>query len=340
MSDFDLLQYQSQAVSELAGIIHTDKIPNALLFSGPANTGRKQAAFLFAKGCNCLENQDTGCSTCRSCIKIDKGAHPDILSIGPEEGKKNISIAQIRKIGLAIASRPNEAKYRMVLILNADMMNLQAQNALLKMLEEPPEKTFFILIADQVSSLLPTIISRCRKFRFRPLTDRQIENLIINKLGTDRELACIAAGTAGSDLEKAMSFLESDSSSSTIPWVEKRKKILGIFVQILDGRPSENTVKALTLSRLLSLVPTDVENNLAILRTFIRDIMIFRFSPEKIVNLDFSGTFSDIVQVSSQQTVSAWIEELFETEKRIRANSALRLALDRFFLKIAMDTGK
>ncbi len=340
MSDFDLLQYQSQVVSELAGIIHTNRIPNALLFSGPENTGKKQAAFLFAKGCNCLENQDTGCFRCRSCRKIDTGTHPDILTIGPEKDKKNINIAQIRQTGFVIASRPNEGRYRMVLILNADLMNLQAQNALLKMLEEPPEKTFFILIADKVSSLLPTIISRCRKFRFRPMTNTQMEAFIINELNAETGLARIAAGTAGSDIKKALSFFEKDKSSSTIPWFEKRKKILDIFVQMLGPGISENTVKALTLSRVLSLVPADVQDNLAILKTFIRDIMIFRFNPEKIVNLDFSGAFSDIVQGTSQQTVSRWIEDLFETERRIRANSALRLTLDRFFLKIAMDTGK
>ena len=123
------------------------------------------------------------------------------------------------------------------------------------------------------------------------MTNTQMEAFIINELNAETGLARIAAGTAGSDIKKALSFFEKDKSSITIPWFEKRKKILDLFVQMLGPGISENTVKALTLSRVLSLVPADAQDNLAILKTFIRDIMIFRFNPEKIVNLDFSGAF-------------------------------------------------
>ena len=147
MSESDQLQYQARAFLELTHIIQTQKIPNSLLFYGNENTKRKKAAFFFAKGCNCLKKRDIPCNDCKSCRKIDGKTHPDILIIDLEKEKKIVSISQIRKMGLAIASKPNEARFRMVLILNADKMNPQAQNALLKMLEEPPGKTFFILIA-------------------------------------------------------------------------------------------------------------------------------------------------------------------------------------------------
>ncbi len=168
MTVIDQMQYQIKVVSELTHIIQTKRIPNALLFNGNDNTGRKEAAFLFAKGINCLNKVKPFCNNCRSCRKINEHSHPDIFCIKLPKDKKIISISRIRKIGSAISAKPNEAEFRMILIQNAELMNIQAQNALLKMLEEPPEKTFFILITDKVSLLTPTIISRCRKIRFKP----------------------------------------------------------------------------------------------------------------------------------------------------------------------------
>ncbi|MCP4722681.1 MAG: DNA polymerase III subunit delta', partial [Desulfobacteraceae bacterium] len=172
MSDFDQKTAIShtmseQTISELNFIIQADRIPNALLFSGEKSTGKKERAFEFAKAANCRDTTRP-CNNCLSCKKINAGMHPDIIQVSLAEKKKMISISQIREIGLLISSKPNEAHKRMVLILDADKMNVQAQNALLKVLEEPPENTFFILTATQLAPLLPTILSRCRQIRFFP----------------------------------------------------------------------------------------------------------------------------------------------------------------------------
>ena len=338
MSDSDQLQYQVRAFHELTHIIQTQKIPNSLLFYGNENTKREDAAFFFAKGCNCLEKMDIPCNNCKSCRKIDKKTHPDILTIDLEKEKKIISISQIRKMGLTIASKPNEARFRMVLILNAEKMNTQAQNALLKMLEEPPEKTFFILIAQKTSPLLPTIISRCSKIRFEPLSYKHIEQNLIDKFNIDRQMAHIASRTADADLEKAFMYLNLnlDDTADSIDWIQKRKYLLKALVNIILTDTSSCISKGLMLSQKICLDPDQFDNTFAIMKTFFRDLMIFRYNGEKIVNLDFSDTFKDISLKIKSTVFNEWLENLFETQKRIAANSSPRLVLDRFFLKIAL----
>ncbi|MFA5906912.1 MAG: DNA polymerase III subunit, partial [Desulfobacula sp.] len=237
-SDFDQMQYQSEAFLELTHIIRTRAIPNALLFHGHENTGRKEAALIFAKGCNCKGGVGLFCSTCPSCHKIDNNSHPDMIFIDLPAGKNIITISLIRELGNILSSRPNEAKFRMVLISNADAMNVQAQNALLKMLEEPPENTFFILLAVKTDLLLPTIISRCRKIRFKPLSSKVIAKRLISKFQTDPELARIISEAVGSDFKKILTNLnllgEKDSSEEERgDWAKKRKWLLDTLIDIL-----------------------------------------------------------------------------------------------------------
>ncbi len=339
MSDFDQLQYQAQAFHELTNIIQTQKIPNSLLFYGNNNSKREAAAFFFAKGCNCLKEGKLPCNKCRSCRKIDENTHPDILIIDLEKDKKTISISQIRKLGSNLASRPNEARFRMVLILNAEKMNPQAQNSLLKMLEKPPENTFFILIAQKTAALLPTINSRCSKIRFQPLPCRQIEQTLIDEFRIDRQMAYIASRTSDFDLEKAKMYLDLDADNSTRDacWIQKRKYLLESLANIILTDTSSSISKSLMLSQKICLDTDMFDSTIEIMKTFFRDLTIFRYRDEKIINLDFYNTLKNINSKIKSNFYIKWLENLFETQKRIAANSSPRLVLDRFFLKIALD---
>ncbi|MCK5836670.1 MAG: DNA polymerase III subunit delta' [Desulfobacula sp.] len=344
MSDFDHLQYQATVLLELNHIIQTKKIPNAFLFLGSENTGRKEAAYLFAKGCNCLSGMDRACNHCTSCRKIDAKSHPDILCLTLQKGKKSISISQIREMGVTLSSRPNEARFRMVLILTADLMNRQAQNALLKMLEEPPDRTFFILVAHKVSTLLPTIVSRCRKIRFKPLTDTVIEHHLIDHFNIDKPLAHIASRTADADLKRAMMYAniadaDIDDEQKKVDWIKRRLWVLDTLASIIRTETAIGISKGLMLSQRLSRDPDLMPDTMAILITFFRDLMIFKLHSKKIINLDFFDTFADINQRVPTHKFLEWIKTLYETEKRVTSNSTLRLTLDRFFLKIVTNKG-
>ncbi len=339
-SDFDQMQYQSEAFLELTHILQTRKIPNAFLFSGHENTGRKEAALIFAKGCNCRGTTGLFCNACPSCRKIDNSSHPDMIFIDPPAGKNIIPISLIRELGSTLSSRPNEAKFRMVLISKADAMNVQAQNALLKMLEEPPENTFFILMAVRTDLLLSTIISRCRKIRFKPLSSKIIANRLVSEFQIDPELAHIVSETVDSDFIKILACLNLISekgpcNKNGFSWVKRRKWLLEALIDIIkNGR--DDISKGFMLSQKLSQEPGFINDAAAIMKTFFRDLMIFDFLPEKIVNLDFFDSFSHISQIVHKDCFFQWLKCLYESERKIEANCTLRLILDSFFLMIAV----
>jgi DNA polymerase-3 subunit delta' len=344
MPDFDQKTAISQTISEqtlseLNFIIQTDQIPNALLFSGKRNTGKRQQALEFAKGCNCKDTTQQPCNRCVSCKKITAGMHPDIIQVSLSEKKKMISVSQIREIGLLISGKPNEARKRMVLILDADKMNVQAQNALLKVLEEPPQNTFFILTATQLPPLLPTILSRCRQIRFSPPSCREIQQTLVNTYGIEPEKAAIAAKTAGSDLNKALIFLNlglTETQPGQMDWQKLRTWIIKEIIDLVSPGNESNIRKGLMLSQKLSMYPDTIFEALTIIKMVLRDFCIFKYSPERIVNLDFFDAFKDIGQMHAYNTFLEWIKELHETEKRLMSNSSIRLTLDRFFLTLSI----
>ena len=339
MSEFDQKIAISQIGSELDYIIQAAKIPNALLFSGKNNTGKIERAFEFAKTCNCIADTKRPCNNCLPCKKINAGMHPDIIQVSLSEKKKMISISQIREIGLILSAKPNEAKKRMVLIKDADKMNAQAQNALLKILEEPPGNTFFILTATQIPPLLSTIISRCRQFRFFPPSCHETQETLVHQYGIDPKKAYITSRTAGADLTKALMFLNLDADGKEITgkdWQKQRTWIIQEIIGLVTAQNVATGHRGLMLSQKLSMDPDTVLEAMTIIKMVLRDLCVFKYSPEKIVNLDFFDTFKDISQMHVYNTFLGWVKDLHETERRLASNSSIRLTLDRFFLKLSM----
>jgi len=325
---------RSEPSYQLRQMILTGKIPNALLFYGAQGTGKKEAAMEFVKSCNC-SGKTVPCNLCISCKKINTGMHPDMIFLEPENNKKNISIAQIRDVSRRISARANEADYRMVCILGAGRMNIQAQNGLLKVLEEPPAQTFFMLLATETAPLLPTILSRCRKFRFCPASPLRIAQILTDRHGVPETLARIISGTAGPDLDLALKYA-GKSDSPGPEWMAFRQWLIRSMVDLVTG-PGQNRIgRGLALSQKLSGDPKLLLYALAIVRTVLRDLCVLKYT-EQIVNLDFFDIFKDISQTHVYPTFLEWMTAFCETEKRLDSNSGQRLALDRFFLELSLS---
>ncbi|MEE1330158.1 MAG: hypothetical protein U0K18_03020, partial [Acutalibacteraceae bacterium] len=130
------------------------------IIEGDSGLGKHTLTKFIAKAAVC-DVEDAPCGVCKNCHLADISSHPDISVTAPEDGKKNISVAQIRSLRNETFVKPHMAKRRVFIIDFADTMNEQSQNALLKVLEEPPGNTFFLLIAESKAALLDTILSRC-----------------------------------------------------------------------------------------------------------------------------------------------------------------------------------
>ncbi len=259
--------------------------------------------------------------------------HPDMVFISPEENKRNITIAQIREMGQIIAVRPNEADHRMICIQQAQLMNHQAQNSLLKVLEEPPEHTFFILVADEIAPLLPTILSRCHKIRFTAHSPESVRKRLCAG-GIDPELARLIALTQGPDLSRALDCAQ-NGGPWKVQWPEFRQWLIQTVTDIILGPSWAGVAQSLDLSRKLTSDPQRLASARAVIRTVLRDLCVFRYRPDKIVNLDFFDRFKDISQKHMYMTFLEWLTAFTQIEQRLDANSGPRLALDTFFLELS-----
>ena len=151
----------------LTAAIESGRLPHAILIEGDKGTGRHTLAAFTARAAVC-EGENKPCGECRGCRLEHAGTHPDIWTVAPEDGKKNITVAQIRSLRSEAYVKPHMSARRVFIIDMADTMNEQAQNALLKVLEEPPGSVLFILIAENKAALLDTVISRCTVLSLSP----------------------------------------------------------------------------------------------------------------------------------------------------------------------------
>lgn len=191
----------SANIDGLMRSVKAGRIVHAVLFTGPRGTGKRTAARRVAQALLC-SGEDKPCGICPECKQFLAGSHPDMHTLATEE--RSISVDTIRDLREELALRPFEGGRHVVIIEQAEKMTTQAQNALLKTLEEPIGEVVFLLITDQPGVMLPTIISRCQRLRFAPidmdacaqaLAERGIEPI------RARMLAGFSQGSVGRALE-------------------------------------------------------------------------------------------------------------------------------------------
>ena len=213
----------------LSRALLSNRVPHAYLFSGPHGVGKEALAIEFTKALFCTSQEKRPCNICSNCTRIARFQHPDFMFLFPMTGddieEQNkvlqsvatnpyarkqpwaaplISIDAVRQLRKTSKLKPLEGK-RMVVIAQADKMNIQAANAILKILEEPPDSMHLVLTTSQPSKLLPTILSRCQEIRLGPLRAENIESALVEREGLKGEearlLSLAAQGSYGRALE-------------------------------------------------------------------------------------------------------------------------------------------
>jgi DNA polymerase-3 subunit delta' len=173
-------------------------LPPSLLFAGPSGVGKRKTALALAQALNCLAPRDgDACGACTACTRIARGVHPDVSVVEPVETGV-IRIDQVRVFIERATYRPFEGNRRVVIIDDADTLMDQAQNALLKTLEEPSASSVFVLVSSRPDILLPTVRSRCPQLRFRPLSPADIAAALVAGGMAEREARAISATANGS----------------------------------------------------------------------------------------------------------------------------------------------
>jgi DNA polymerase-3 subunit delta' len=194
--------------------IGENRIPHAILIEGDYGTGKHTLAKYIATAAVC-KSDHIPCFACNECHLAEINSHPDITFIKAEDGKKNISVSQIRDLRTNAFIKPHQANKRVFIIDGADTLNEQAQNALLKVLEEPPKTVMFILIAENKVSLLDTIISRCVTLSLTTPEFSVALNHLKSKTNFAENLITDALTSEKNNIGKALNLLNGKASSKT-----------------------------------------------------------------------------------------------------------------------------
>jgi DNA polymerase III subunit delta' len=232
---FELIIGQSRAKTIFSRALQNHRVPHAYIFTGLYGVGKEAMALELAKALFCKADKDKPCQQCPACRQAQHFNHPDLIYFFPIQKSADekdvreildqvskdpysrkskgtnpsIGIDQIREIRKTSALKPL-GKNRVVVIAEAEKMTLQASNSLLKILEEPPTNTYFILTSSHPSALLSTIISRCQQVRFSLLTDKEIESALVQRQNIDPEQARLVAGISQGSYRKAVEWLDED----------------------------------------------------------------------------------------------------------------------------------
>ncbi len=308
--------------------------------------GKQAAALALAMACNC-QGQTSGfkaddqsgqnsvyppgksnrmriesCGACKSCKKIAAGNHPDIIRVQPSGSF--IKIEQIRALLHTLSMKPYEAKTRVVIVSEAQCMNASASNALLKLLEEPPECSMLVLIATRKSDLLPTIVSRCQSVKFNRISKEYIASWLATERGLEPQAAEILAVMANGSLDKAQMMIKDN-------WLRRRKWVLAEMNRLA----LQPMARLLALAEKLSQEKATLAENLEIIKVWFRDMIINRYDTDKIINQDVA----DQIRIASQQMdmtkLLSKVDAVQKAQNRLTANTNLRLSMERLLIQLA-----
>ncbi len=296
---------------------------HAYLFSGRDGVGKKLVARRFACLLNCPDRHNDLNDACPVCKRIIEGKHPDVREELPEKGM--IRIEKVRAIHSSFRFAPIEARYRVVIIDDAHLMNHAAQNAILKTLEEPPNFAVLILISSKPSLLLSTVRSRCRRIRFGSVPVEFVATILERKglpQGRARILAAMSCGSVGRALE-----MEHGN------FMKLRDQVVAAFCD-----PEALGVRgALELSAAISTDRPTAIQAIEIACTWIRDVLMEQINEHEIekVNVDLLDRIAEAAQHQSSEQLVLVYEELVKAAELVEAdiNVNRNLTTDVLLLK-------
>ena len=205
MSSFKDVVGHKNIIKYISSAVQADAVSHAYILNGERGSGKRLLANLFAMSLQCQNRAEDGeaCGKCQSCKQAQSGNQPDIIKVTHEK-PNTISVDDIRtQVNNDIVIKPYSSKYKIYIIPEADLMSAQAQNALLKTIEEPPEYAVIMLLTSNIDSLLPTIRSRCVRLDLKVVDDSLVKEYLMEHLQVPDYQAEIDASYAQGSIGKA-----------------------------------------------------------------------------------------------------------------------------------------
>ncbi len=328
MNGFNAIIGNDLIKDQLKSAIKTKAIRHAYMLTGEKGMGKKTLAEAFLLELFCEETDDSRrpCLSCPQCKKILSGNHPDVIYIRHEKPAV-ISVDEIREQLMDTTDiKPYLGKYKVYVIPDADKMTPQAQNAVLKTLEEPPAYVIILMLVNDDRSLLDTVRSRVIKESLRPLTDNAVREYLQENLGASGEMAEICVAFSKGNLGRAISLYQSDTFAD---WYQRIMKI------IRNLRNMDSTDLRVEIGKLQSECP-DLLEALDLIELWYRDLTMFMVTKD-LNALVFKGerkALMNMASLSSYNGVQDVMEGIEVCRERLKAKVNPELSLELLFLRM------
>lgn len=315
----DIIKYIENAVSE-------GKVSHAYILNGERGAGKKMLASLFAATLLCEKGGPDPCNVCHSCRQAESGNHPDIIRVQHEK-PNTISVDDIRQqVNNDIQIKPYQGAYKIYIIAEADLMSVQAQNALLKTIEEPPEYAVIFLLTENAEVLLPTITSRCVMLKLRNIKDTLIKKYLMETMEVPDYKADVCTAFAQGNMGRAILLANSEHFN------EIRDEAVQLL-KYIDEMELNEIVKAI---KRINTFKLEVNDYLDIIMIWYRDVLLYKATKDitTVVFKDQIKYIKERAKKSSYEGIELIIESLEKAKTRLKANVNFDLVMELLLLTI------
>lgn len=324
MNSFDEIIGHEKVKEHLRNAVKLNKISHACIINGMQGSGKNMIADIFSKTLQCEKGGDTPCNGCHSCIQAESGNHPDIIRITHEK-PTSIGVEDVRgQLVGDIQIRPYSGRYKIYIIDDADKMTVQAQNAILKTIEEPPEYGIIMLLTENADALLPTILSRCVRLDLTPVQDSLIKEHLMQKFGIPEYDARFAAAFARGCVGRAEAVINSEVFAGI------KENALHMLKYVSDMTVGEliNSVKSINDYK------GNINDYLDLLAMWYRDVLLFKSTNDAnlLIFKDELKTIRGQASVSSYEGIQTVLTSIDKAKKRLNANVSFELVMELLFL--------
>lgn len=326
MAGFQDIVGQEQIREHLQNALASGKISHAYIINGEKSSGKEFIARVFAMALQCEKGGIEPCQECHSCKQALSFNQPDIIRVNHEK-PGTISVDDIRiQINNDVAIKPYSSPYKVYILNEAEKMTPQAQNALLKTLEEPPEYAVILLLTGNVNALLPTILSRCVVLNMKPVSDELVKKYLMEQLKVPDYKAEVCVAFARGNVGKAKALASSEDFENV------KTEALSLLKYIQDMELYEIVVAI----KKISDYKLDINDYLDIMAIWYRDVLLFKATRDAN-HLVFREEITAIRKVagrSSYEGIEKVIKALDKAKNRLNANVNFDLTMELLMLEI------
>lgn len=326
MPDFKDITGHERIIKSLKESIKSNMVSHAYIFCGLKGSGKKLIANAFAKVLNCqnIQNEES-CGKCHSCIQFESRNNPDVFYVKATK-TKSISVDDIREqIVEKVKTKPYSYKYKIFIIDKADTLTVQAQNALLKTLEEPPEYVVIMLLTQNIESFLPTVLSRCVVMKLRPISADKIKEYIMSFKGLNETSARFYSQYCGGSIGEALRLSEDEE------FYAMRQDV----IDCLNKLDSLDTASVMLMAKDIEKYKQYPEL-FDIMYMFYRDVLCYKILKDenRIIEKDKTEDIKRQAKILDEKVISRRLEAVINVKKQLKQNTPFQLSVEVLFMNM------